>query len=433
MKLKIQNVARVSIAEIDLGGITVIAGANGTGKSTVSRALMTLSSVSKRIPKLVQTERLTSMVGNLRDVFLKAGANTFLVGEKVDVKSPHWAQWFSKDWWNDTEAVLNWLREGMAKQNVGSLLVFPSDFIDRPDCRSAIEAARVKIFEAMDRKDEDYVQYICKKAFSKAFCDQLKPVFSTESDSLIEVSENDLKCSIGFDAGNVDSFVDVGRTFFPTVMYFEPLNYVDFINVPEWRVSDRYAAGGLCVCRAINRKPSDNRLSLEQDKELQEAVQGVNEIVGIIHGRLVDDTDQEIKFSEKFTNGEFLIDVKNIASGMKTMAAIVRAVENRSIQRGSLLIIDEPESNLHPEWQVQFARFLVLLCKRLGITLLLNTHSPYFLQAIRKYAKIGEVKNRYYNMTSDGNGDSFHAENVTDRINVVFRDMAAPFDDLDVD
>lgn len=429
MKLKVQNVARVSNAELDLSGITVIAGGNGTGKSTISRALMTLCSVSRRIVSLIQHERLTSMVIGFREALSQFGANTYLFGDRIDAKSPNWAQWFSRDWWTNTDNVISWLRAGNAKRTDGSLLVFPPDFIDKSECRTAIETAREKVLGALDRDDINYAEYITKKAFKEAFRRQMNPVFNGSSESSIEVVDKDLVCSVSFKDSEISNFSGMGVTFFPTVMYFEPLNYVDFINEAGWMVSDRYTAGGLCVCNAITRRPSKN-LSLEQDKDLQEAVQSVREIVGTIHGRLVDDADQEIKFAEKFSDGEFLIDVKNIASGMKTMAAIVRAVENRSIQRGSMLIIDEPESNLHPEWQVRFAHFLVLLSKRLNITLLLNTHSPYFLQAIRKYSKIDEVKSHCYNMTFDGNGDSFHTESVSDRIDVVFKTMSKPFNDL---
>ena len=136
-----------------------------------------------------------------------------------------------------------------------------------------------------------------------------------------------------------------------------------------------------------------------------------------------------------------MIDLKNMASGMKTMAAVVRAVENRSIRRGSLLIIDEPESNLHPEWQVKFAVFLVLLQKRLGVSILLNTHSPYFLQAINLYATNLGVESHFYRMLPDQEDaiskqsnqevlKSYHTDPVDGNLEDVFRDMARPFDNL---
>ena len=42
MELKTYNIGRVEKAEIDLEGITVVAGENGSGKSTISKALYTV-------------------------------------------------------------------------------------------------------------------------------------------------------------------------------------------------------------------------------------------------------------------------------------------------------------------------------------------------------------------------------------------------------
>ena len=166
----------------------------------------------------------------------------------------------------------------------------------------------------------------------------------------------------------------------------------------------------------------------------------LKEIVGVIHGRLVDDEDA-VRFKENIVGVDYMINLKNMASGMKTMAAVVRAVENRSIRRGSLLIIDEPESNLHPEWQVKFAIFLVLLQKRLGVYMLLNTHSPYFLQAINVYSKDSGVESHFYRMLPDQEETiskqsseevlkSYHSDSVGGNLENVFRDMARPFDNL---
>lgn len=39
MKIVLKNIGKLQCADIDIDGITVIAGANNTGKSTVSKAL----------------------------------------------------------------------------------------------------------------------------------------------------------------------------------------------------------------------------------------------------------------------------------------------------------------------------------------------------------------------------------------------------------
>ena len=42
MKLHIENVAKIKKADIDVEGITVIAGSNNTGKSTIGKILFSI-------------------------------------------------------------------------------------------------------------------------------------------------------------------------------------------------------------------------------------------------------------------------------------------------------------------------------------------------------------------------------------------------------
>lgn len=42
MKLHIENISKIGMADLDIDGITVIAGSNNTGKSTVGKVLFAL-------------------------------------------------------------------------------------------------------------------------------------------------------------------------------------------------------------------------------------------------------------------------------------------------------------------------------------------------------------------------------------------------------
>lgn len=79
-----------------------------------------------------------------------------------------------------------------------------------------------------------------------------------------------------------------------------------------------------------------------------------------IHGQLKKN-EALVVFQDDAVQGD--VRLLNIASGMKSMALIARSIENGWIIQDDLLIIDEPESNLHPEWQIKFAKWLVLLSK----------------------------------------------------------------------
>ena len=118
-------------------------------------------------------------------------------------------------------------------------------------------------------------------------------------------------------------------------------------------------------------------------------------------------------------------------SGMKTISVLVHALRNGTIRRGRVVVIDEPESNLHPEWQVKFARMLVALNKKLTVKVLLNTHSPYFLKAIEYYSgkeDVGGVK--FYQMVQAPDGLLYLTDDCTGDTNKIFQSMYKPFQDI---
>ena len=438
MKLKLNNVARISSADIFIDGITVIVGPNAAGKSTINRAAMTLCSVSSKLPTLVQSERLSSVFNVVRESFNKFGGDLFPTDKWFNKSQGLYSLWLSGDWWENLSGAHNWFRESLKGQFEVS--VYPESFCNSTKMIDALLEAKSRVLEIVHRNDCAYVKHVCEKAFEKAFKGQMRPVYANQpTESHISIGKENYTVEIAFKDGELSNLAEMGRAIVPSTIYFEPLNYTDFVGRNSFRPSDRYTAGDQCACNVIS-KPIPKELSLEEDEELKETREILKEIIQTIHGSLVDD-EGLVKFKENINNTDYLINLKNIASGMKTMAAIVRAIENRSIRRGSLLIIDEPESNLHPEWQVKFAIFLVLLQYRLGIYILLNTHSPYFLQAINRYSKDSEIPCHFYNMVADHVNPSiddnivkspisYHTESVEDNLESIFRDMVRPFDNL---
>ena len=61
MKLKLENVGKISSANIDLNGITVIAGENNTGKSTIGKMLFCVFHAFYKIEEQVREERIKSI------------------------------------------------------------------------------------------------------------------------------------------------------------------------------------------------------------------------------------------------------------------------------------------------------------------------------------------------------------------------------------
>ena len=61
-----------------------------------------------------------------------------------------------------------------------------------------------------------------------------------------------------------------------------------------------------------------------------------------------------------------------------------------SLPRGDLLIIDEPESHLHPEMQIEFIRFLASVV-RSGVRIIMTTHSEWVLEELANLVQASEL------------------------------------------
>lgn len=167
------------------------------------------------------------------------------------------------------------------------------------------------------------------------------------------------------------------------------------------------------------------------------------------------------------------LDIRNISSGMKPFLILKTLLNKGVFKRGGVLIFEEPEVHLYPEWQLCLAEILVLLQAKLGVSIVLNTHSPYFINAVEVYAAKYGVKDkcRYYlaqvpkqeacrtegaaNITNDSNhvtnssalvtdetaqvtdssafvtDESAHVVDVTNNIEAIYSLFAHPFQDLE--
>lgn len=97
-------------------------------------------------------------------------------------------------------------------------------------------------------------------------------------------------------------------------------------------------------------------------------------------------------------DGQLDIKLDDVATGFKSFSYILRLLENGHLDSNTLLMIDEPEAHLHPQWIVEFARLLVLLNKELGVKIMLASHNPDMVAAIQTISKKEEMEEttRFY-------------------------------------
>ena len=146
--------------------------------------------------------------------------------------------------------------------------------------------------------------------------------------------------------------------------------------------------------------------------------QFLDKLVEMIPGQFVDKDDDLYLSYEGMREA---INVKNLSVGVKAFAIIKRLLENGWLEENGVLIFDEPEIHVHPKWQVVFAEIIVLLQKHFNMTILLTTHSPYFINALEVYSVKYGINDVLTSYLSNFEGNMVVFENVTkkDRKSVV--------------
>ena len=74
------------------------------------------------------------------------------------------------------------------------------------------------------------------------------------------------------------------------------------------------------------------------------------------------------------------------ASGFKSFSILSTLYKYNYLDRNTLLIIDEPEAHLHPAWIVEYAALLVRLVKKCGVRILVASHNPDMVNALKTFA-----------------------------------------------
>ncbi|RKZ63143.1 MAG: hypothetical protein DRR08_04325 [Candidatus Parabeggiatoa sp. nov. 2] len=120
----------------------------------------------------------------------------------------------------------------------------------------------------------------------------------------------------------------------------------------------------------------------------------------------------------------------NVAAGIKYFGLLQRLAENNQLKSDHLLIIDEPENHLHPEWQLLLAELIVNLVNQHKVYVLINSHSPYLIEALKVYSDISikEKTHFYFNELTD---EGIEVKKVTDDLSSLFEALSLPFHKLE--
>ena len=434
MNFVVEHVGKILKSDIRLDGITVIAGPNGSGKSTIGRVLMTWFSALRRLQSRLVDERLKS-AREAVDAIMKAnGLPEIGLAFTSSEESEDRLAILRSQTWFDAQKVAEHLNE-------------LSDYFfgerDSKEDAEKIVALRDEIGRAMNdvigRDSTYYLPAILEDSFETAFGEHFLGQELHVDESLMHAELSDgTRASVRFSHGKPESWEVVPADKIPFVFYFEPIHLLDFYaNRTRQRgrpglllsANGRYMAPDVDWRRFLYGDVDRSKWSVERKKKQKEIEVELDALLDVIRGQL-EKQDRELLFVDKDVTRP--VPVMNAASGIKTMAAIEKGIRAGVVQPGCILIIDEPESNLHPHWQIEFAHFLVKLSARFDMRLLLNTHSPFFLKAVEVFSReegCGGTAH-YYHMVEYGDGLKYVTKELTDGTNEVFKTYFDAMNDL---
>lgn len=97
---------------------------------------------------------------------------------------------------------------------------------------------------------------------------------------------------------------------------------------------------------------------------------------------LNEDGEKKIIFVDNLGNE---VNMSSFSTGEKQIVFRVgNLLKNLKNLENGIILIDEPETSLHPKWQQKYIRFLLDTFDGLDIQFIIATHSPYVLQGIKE-------------------------------------------------
>jgi energy-coupling factor transporter ATP-binding protein EcfA2 len=155
----------------------------------------------------------------------------------------------------------------------------------------------------------------------------------------------------------------------------------------------------------------------------------ISEISKIIDGDVsYSKKNNDFIFNKKINGVNHQIKSINTATGIKAFGILQLLLKLDILNERHLLIIDEPESHLHPEWQLEYAKIILKLAKY-GIPVLVTTHSPYMVQALSYYSNkesLSEVKFYF----AEKNNELSYMLDVSDDLRIIFEKLSRPLEEV---
>lgn len=413
MEIFVKNISKIREATIELNGITVIAGENNTGKSTIGKILYSVFLSMNNIKTKVSEYRVKSVFQQIFFTLQRSLIDVDLFS--IINKNEKYTLEIAKKLVENIDEY---------KGNISKI----EDFMEK-EIEEQLEVKELssRIDEILNVSDSDVFKQILGLKLNLEFHKQINNfLYKDELGEIIlkEIGQNDITINVKENK------------------VIELKNAIDLVDTNAVYIDDPFVLDNLGERFSMY----DGGRKSDLIKSLENIYEGENPVKGVINREKFEDVMKKVNSVCSGTvissSGEFFyrsneldenINIKNVSTGLKTFIILKTLLLNGTINENCVVVLDEPEIHLHPKWQLLFAEIIVLLQKQFGMKILVNTHSPYFLEAIDVYTRKHEVdENCKYYLTRVEKEVSY-IDDVTGNIREIYKKMAEPFKKLDLE
>lgn len=460
MQITLDNIGIIKNSTLTLEGLTVITGKNNSGKTTVGKTLYSLIDATSNLQRNARRDRDTYIRKQLRElenvlnVFIytrEPGAEEdYLSGfpalegllsnaYKVCKPSP---EEYAYELERELHAVdskklaeLYGTTESIFRRDEGTRrwIVHEVPISEKFDRQRAVALDILSsLFEELKQDPHltDYARERINQTLSLEFSGQIQPVKAPGVTSLVDLSDEESPY-YHFTLQN-NRIVKDGPVFFNA-----PFQRAYLIDDPYILDDPKPARLYRMNAQEFEGLVNMSNISTHSQKLLTELRfrSGPNPFEQMLLDKSLEQIreqiEQVISGSFEFSpDGNYYVEngvklrVSNLAAGSKLFSILKILLEKGELDASTLLILDEPESHLHPQWQNTFAEVIVLLVKNLNMRVLLTTHSSNFMLALDAFMRKHGINQRTNFYQTRSTGDGFvEYECVNDDMGRIYQDF----------
>lgn len=435
MLFKLRNIGPVEVADIEVKGLTVITGLNDTGKSFISKSIY---SAIKTVQEASEHElglKHETIDQLLRRVVIRTNSR-YGIGAKIisSLRSRLQEAVITRAEYKTIEKLVDQHYELLVDEykEVKSLVGSNAEEILT---EAADTFERIKAFLSREKDDDkERINYLDRVVVQQLFRSQFCTLGRDREASFIALDGDEEKIEFSVNQNRTATFSCKNE------LYFQDATLIDTPLILQLAYFIRQQRVGI---QNLRRRDQDSGLpfyyldllyklpSIGSSNSVYQDV--LSDIEKIISGQLIfQESSDNFVYKRTTSNNpeEKPIENFNIATGIKSFGILQLLINSGAINASSILIIDEPEVHLHPKWEIEYAKILVALCKA-GIPIIISTHSPYFLKALKKFVDEYDARDstKFYHGKKNANGMSTFLD-VTEDLSPVFEALAKPMADI---